>query len=93
MIDVPSMLTKPVKCSNESTTNDQTDQEAKSNSPPDLSSELFVDGRVLSIKSLLQKGQQDRDDNATFNAFSEANEEDCAMISTIHTLYGNISTY
>lgn len=48
----------------------------------DLSDELFVCCRIsLGAKGLLQESKQDRNDDACFEALSEADEEDCADVS------------
>lgn len=70
-------LTESIKGSNECSTNDQTDHQSKTNTAPYLTNQFLVYDRILlRAKSLLQERKQDRDDDAGFETFSEADEED-----------------
>ena len=59
----------------------QADCEAEGDAEPDLSDEAFVDGLVaFGAEGLLEEGEEDGDDDAGFEAFAEADEEDWLVL-------------
>lgn len=71
-----------VKSTNDAGTDDQADQNTSSDAVPNLAYESFVDCRIMfRTEGLLKEGEEHRDDDARFQTFAEANEEDLVSVS------------
>jgi len=76
------VFAEAVEGSDQTAADDQADCEPESDSGPDLLDEAFVDDLIsLRTKSLLEESQENRYNDACFEAFAEADEEDCLMVS------------
>lgn len=72
------VFAKAVEGSDQAAADDQADCEAEGDAEPDLLDEAFVDDLVMfGAEGLFEEGEEDGDDDAGFQAFAEADEEDC----------------
>lgn len=73
------ILSEAIESADEGATNGQADEQAACYPKPDLSEQPFVHHRI-SLRppnALLEECQQDGNNDGAFEAFSEADEEDC----------------
>lgn len=71
------VFAEAVEGADQAAANDEADCEAKGDADPNLSDEAFVDELVtVGAEGLFEEGEKDGDDDAGFEAFAEADEED-----------------
>jgi hypothetical protein len=83
-------LARCVESANDAGADDEADEQAESRPGPNLTDEALADfGIGFGAQGLLEEGEEDRDDDAGFETFSEADEEDCgaglALVSSAST--------
>jgi hypothetical protein len=71
------VFAKAVEGADQTAPDNEADCEAEGDAGPNLSDEAFVDELVaVGAEGLFEEGEEDGDDDAGFEAFAEADEED-----------------
>lgn len=75
------VFAKAVEGADQAAADDEANREPESDADPDLLDEAFIDDLVaLGAQGLFEEGEEDGDDDAGFEAFAEADEEDCSVL-------------
>lgn len=87
------VFAEAVEGADQAAADDEADGEAEGDAEPDLLDEAFVDclvAFVFGAEGLFEEGEEDGDDDAGFEAFAEADEEDWLWVSAMSDCWDSV---